>query len=224
VRVLVAEDDPGLRSVLERGLAEAGYVVDAVGDGAEALAYLRSYEYEVAVLDWRMPGKTGLEVVAELRRRRIEVPVLMLTARDLAGDRIAGLDAGADDYVVKPFDFGELLARLRALGRRPSAVRHVEVNLGDLTFDPTVPVFRLAGKELPLGRIESRILELLLKRSPAVVTRQSIALNAWQVEADAVGSNTIDVHIGRLRSKLGGSSVRIDTVRGAGYRLIGPRP
>ncbi|MGH3157826.1 MAG: response regulator transcription factor, partial [Streptosporangiaceae bacterium] len=110
----MAEDDPALRSVIERGLREGGYVVDAVADGESALGYLRIYDYEVAVLDWRMPGRSGLEVVRELRRRGSALPVLMLTARDSAGDRVTGLDEGADDYLVKPFDFGELVARLRA--------------------------------------------------------------------------------------------------------------
>src|SRR5581483_635233 len=111
MRVLVAEDDPGLRSVLERGLRESGYVVDAVPDGDEALVFLRTYDYEVAILDWRMPKATGLEVVRELRRRGSSLPVLILTARDTAEDRVTGLDEGADDYLVKPFDFSELLAR-----------------------------------------------------------------------------------------------------------------
>ena len=119
MRVLVAEDDPGLRSVLERGLREHGYVVDAVADGDDALAYLRSYAYEVAVLDWRMPTTTGIEVVRRMRARGDRTPVLMLTARDATEDRVEGLNAGADDYLVKPFSFAELTARLTALQRRP---------------------------------------------------------------------------------------------------------
>ncbi len=118
MRALVAEDDNALRAVLERGLKEHGYVVDAVGDGEAALGFLRTYEYEVAIVDWRMPKVSGLDVVRSLRARRSALPVLMLTARDTASDRIMGLDEGADDYLVKPFDFGELLARLRALQRR----------------------------------------------------------------------------------------------------------
>ena len=118
MRVLVAEDDPALRSVLGRGLRNAGYVVDAVADGSAALDFLAVYRYEVAVLDWRMPGVTGIEVVRMLRQRGSRLPVLLLTARDTSADRVAGLDEGADDYLVKPFDFPELLARLRALQRR----------------------------------------------------------------------------------------------------------
>src|SRR5437764_5817450 len=119
VRVLVAEDDEGLGEVLARGLREQGYVVDLVPDGEAAAAYLRFYQYEVAVLDWRMPSLSGFDLVQRLRRSGTTIPVLMLTARDTPADRIAGLDAGADDYLVKPFDFGQLLARLRALQRRP---------------------------------------------------------------------------------------------------------
>src|SRR5215471_17388721 len=136
MRVLVAEDDSALRSVLERGLRENGYVVDAVPDGQSALDYLRIYDYEVAVLDWRMPGRSGLDVVGDIRRQGTPLPVLMLTARDSPGDRITGLDEGADDYLVKPFDFGELLARLRALQRRAPAVRSPRLTVGDLEFDP----------------------------------------------------------------------------------------
>ena len=216
----MAEDDPGLRSVVARGLEEAGYVVDAAADGLEALAYLDTYEYEVAVLDWRMPGLSGLDLVTTLRRRRDPLPVLMLTARDLPSDRVEGLDAGADDYLVKPFDFAELLARLRALRRRPPGGGAATLELGDLVFDPAARAAEVAGRPLPLTPTELRILELLLTRSPGVVARSSIAIHAWQDEADAVGSNTIDVHVAHLRHKLAGSKLRIETVRGSGYRLV----
>ena len=222
MRLLVAEDDPGLRSVLERGLREGGYVVDAVADGEEALAFLRTYDYEVAVLDWRMPKVSGLEVVRELRRRGATVAVLMLTARDTTSDRVAGLDEGADDYLVKPFDFGELLARIRALQRRPAALVSPKLELGDLVLDPATREVR-AGDETPaLTATELAILELLLRRSPAVVDRRSIAVQVWDQEADAVGSNTIEVHMARLRAKLSGAAVRIETVRGVGYRIVAP--
>ncbi len=220
MRVLVAEDDEGLRSVLARGLREIGYVVDAVADGAEALVYLRSYDYEVAVLDWRMPRSTGLEVVQELRRRGSRVPVLMLTARDTPADRVTGLDEGADDYLVKPFDFSELLARLRALQRRPSTMSGPVLAVGDVSLDPSSRVVRVGSVEPALTATELAILELLLRRSPAVVDRRTIAVQVWDFEADAVGSNTIDVHMARLRSKLAAGEVRIETVRGIGYRIV----
>ncbi len=219
--MLVAEDDGALRSVLERGLREHGWVVDAVADGEQALGYLRTYEYEVAIVDWRMPKVSGLEVVRSLRARRAGVPVLMLTARDTAADRITGLDEGADDYLVKPFDFGELLARLRALQRRPAAVQPASLAVGDIRYDPATREVR-AGQSSPvLTATELSILELLMRRSPAVVQRRSIALHVWDDEADAVGSNTIDVHLARLRAKLASAHVRIETLRGVGYRIVG---
>ncbi len=220
MRVLVAEDDDALRSVLERGLHRAGYVVDSVSDGSDALAYLRAYEYEVAVLDWRMPVMSGLDVVRRLRSSGARVPILMLTARDMPADRVLGLDEGADDYMVKPFDFPELLARLRALQRRPAETRPPRLSVGDLVYEPATRVVRAGGIALSLTNIELGILEVLLQRSPAVVTRRSIALQVWRDEADAVGSNTLDVHVARLRSKLARSHVRIDTHRGVGYCLL----
>lgn len=218
--MLVAEDDPGLRSVLERGLREGGYVVDAVADGEEALDYLRTYDYEVAVLDWRMPRMSGLEVVQRLRSRGSSLPVLLLTARDTAADRVTGLDEGADDYLVKPFDFGELLARLRALQRRPPSALAPRLAVGDLVLDPSTREVHAGDTEPALTATELAILELLLRRSPAVVDRRTIAVQVWDQEADAVGSNTIEVHMARLRSKIAGASVRIETVRGAGYRVV----
>jgi DNA-binding response OmpR family regulator len=207
MRVLLAEDDGPLRSVLDRGLREHGYVVDAVADGDAAALYLRTYEYEVVVLDWRMPGLSGVEVVEQARRRGVHTPILLLTARDTVTDRIAGLHSGADDYLVKPFDFGELVARLQALQRRPASALGPQL---------------VGGRPVSLTGTEMGLLEILLRRSPAVVTRRQMALHVWSDEADAVGSNTIEVHLARLRSKLGASTARIETVRGAGYRLVAP--
>ena len=222
VRVLVAEDDSGLRSVLERGLRENGYAVDAVADGEQALAYLRTYPYSVVVIDWRMPGRSGVEVVQEARRRNMATPILMLTARDTTSDRVTGLDAGADDYLVKPFDFGELLARLRALLRRPGDARPPVLRCGDLVLDPAAHEAFRAGEELALTTREFAILELLMRRSPDVVERRTIAVQVWDEEADALGSNTIDVHVARLRAKLAGGATSIDTVRSVGYRIAAP--
>jgi DNA-binding response OmpR family regulator len=218
--VLVAEDDAGLRSVLERGLREKGYVVDAVPDGAAALRHLRTYDYDVAVLDWRMPEQTGLEVVAEARRSGDRTPFLMLTARDAAPDRVAGLNGGADDYLVKPFDFSELIARMHALQRRPPLAMDPVLECGDLRFDPATQEMTVADEPIALTATETALVELLVRRSPAVVTRRVIATQVWDDEADAVGSNTIDVHVGRVRAKLAGSRARIETVRGAGYRMV----
>jgi len=216
----VAEDDAALRSVLERGLRENGYVVDAVADGAAALRYLRAYDYDVAVLDWRMPERAGIEVVAEARSRGNRTPILMLTARDTPADRVAGLNEGADDYLVKPFDFAELVARVQALQRRPPLAIGPVLVCGTLRFDPATRKATVSEKPVALTAIESGLVELLLRRSPSVLTRQTIAVQVWENEADAVGSNTIDVHIGRLRAKLDRSSAQIETVRGTGYRMI----
>lgn len=219
MRVLVAEDDSALRSVLERGLRENGYVVDSVGDGSAALRHLRAYEYDVAVLDWRMPEYTGIEVIEELRRGGDRTPILMLTARDTASDRVAGLDSGADDYLVKPFEISELFARIRALQRRPPLAVQPVLACADLRFDPATRVVSVAGRPVATTAIETSLIELLLRRSPAVVTRRMIALQVWSDEADAVGSNTIDVHVGRVRTKLSDSHAQIETVRGLGYRM-----
>jgi DNA-binding response OmpR family regulator len=221
VRVLVAEDDSALRDVLARGLRENGYVVDTVADGAGAVSFLRGYEYEVVVLDWRMPGMSGIEVLQWLRRKELPVAVLMLTARDAPADRVAGLDEGADDYLVKPFDFAELLARLRALQRRPSVLQQPQLVLGDLRFDPVTRQLDASGHQPQLTATEMAILEMLMRRSPAVVARRSIAMHVWDNEEDALGSNTIDVHLARLRSKLAGARVQIETIRGIGYRILG---
>jgi DNA-binding response OmpR family regulator len=220
MRVLVAEDDEGLRSVLERGLRENGYIVDATGDGEQAIRYLDTYEYEVAILDWRMPKVTGLEVVRRLRRRGSGIPILMLTARDTAEDRVTGLNEGADDYLVKPFDFSELLARIRALQRRGEAIQSLLISVGDVTIDTVTREVTVGTLQPRLTAIELGILEVLLQRSPAVVTRRAIALAVWDDEADALGSNTLDVHVARLRAKISNGGAKIEAVRALGYRIV----
>jgi DNA-binding response OmpR family regulator len=222
MRVLIAEDDAPLRRVLEQGLLEAGYVIDSVGDGEEACRYLREYEFGAIILDWRMPGRSGVEVVRWARQQGVRAPILMLTARDAPTDRIGALDEGADDYLVKPFDFGELLARLRALQRRPLGERSPILASGLLTIDPSTRQAHVGDSPVKLTPREFAILELLMRKSPAVVPRRTIALQAWADEADAVGSNTIEVHVARLRAKVVNADVRIETVRGAGYRLVAP--
>ena len=219
MRILVAEDDPGLRSVLIQGLEDSGYQVDAVGRGEDAIDQLKFYEYDVAVIDWRMPGGAGIDVVRWARRNERPTAILMLTARDTPPDRVEGLDAGADDYLVKPFDFGELLARIRALQRRPRGVDAPVIARGSLALDPVRREVSVAGRSLGLTSTEYNILELLMRRSPAVVDRKAIAEHAWRDETDPLGSNAIDVQLSRLRAKLPGAGIRIVTVRGAGYRL-----
>ena len=219
MRILVAEDDPGLQSIIALGLREAGYQVDVVDRGDEAIDQMKWYEYDVAVIDWRMPGAEGIDVVAWARRNQRPTAVLMLTARDAPGDRIRGLDTGADDYLVKPFDFGELLARVRALQRRPRGVDAPVLHKGRVSLDPLRRSVTAADRPLNLTATEYLILELLMRRSPAVVDRKAIAEHAWADETDPLGSNAIDVQMSRLRAKLPSAGIRIVTVRGAGYRL-----
>jgi two-component system copper resistance phosphate regulon response regulator CusR len=219
MRILVAEDDPGLRDVLVLGLEDAGYYVDAVERGDDAIDQLKWYDYDVAIIDWRMPGVAGIDVVAWARRHARPTALLMLTARDTPPDRIQGLDAGADDYLVKPFDFGELVARIRALQRRPRGIDGPVLTKGSLALDPARREVTVSGRSLGLTVTEYNILELLMRRSPAVVDRKAIAEHAWRDETDPLGSNAIDVQLSRLRGKLPRAGIRIVTVRGAGYRL-----
>ncbi len=219
MRILVAEDDPGLQQIIALGLRDAGYHVDTVDRGDDAIDQLKWYEYDVAVIDWRMPGAEGIDVVAWARRNGRPTALLMLTARDTPADRIRGLDTGADDYLVKPFDFGELLARVRALQRRPRGVEGPVLEKGRVSLDPARRAVTVEGRPLGLTGTEYLILELLMRRSPAVVDRKAIAEHAWADETDPLGSNAIDVQMSRLRAKLPSSGVRIVTVRGAGYRL-----
>jgi DNA-binding response OmpR family regulator len=219
MRVLVAEDDQGLRDVIVLGLQDNGYRVDAVERGDDAIDQLKWYEYDVAIIDWRMPGREGIDVVAWARKHHRPTALLMLTARDTPADRIRGLDAGADDYLVKPFDFGELLARVRALQRRPRGVDAPVLERGRLALDPVKRLVVVDGRAVGLTATEYLILELLVRRTPAVVDRKAIAEHAWADETDPLGSNAIDVQMSRLRAKLPSAGFRIVTVRGAGYRL-----
>jgi len=219
MRILVAEDDTSLREVLVLGLEDNGYRVDAVDRGDDAIDQLKFYEYDVAIIDWRMPGASGIDVVRWARRHDRPTALLMLTARDAPPDRIQGLDAGADDYLVKPFDFGELLARIRALQRRPRGVDAPIIARGRVTLDPVTREAAADGRPLALTVTEYNILELLMRRTPAVVDRKAIAEHGWRDETDPLGSNAIDVQMSRLRAKIPAAGIRIVTVRGAGYRL-----
>jgi DNA-binding response OmpR family regulator len=221
VRLLLAEDDRGLTAALERGLREEGYVVDIAHRGDDALHLLQIYDYAAAVLDWRMPGLSGDEIVRRARRLGLSIPILLLTARDTTGDKVHALDAGADDYVVKPVDFDELVARLRAIQRRLKARPGPLLEVGDVALDPAGHTAIVSGTPVELTPRQLAILEVLMRRSSAVVDRTTIARHAWEDEASAIGSNAIDVHVSQLRRKLAGagSRVMVVTVRGAGYRL-----
>jgi DNA-binding response OmpR family regulator len=222
VRVLVAEDDDSLGAVLAQGLRDRGYVVDVAADGETVLSYIRCYDYAAVVLDWCIPRPPGIEVVRQLRRRGVATPLLLISGKDTPEDRVAGLDAGADDYVGKPFDFAELLARLRALQRRPPYLLASRLVVGDLECDPVSREVRIGDRRPSLTVTELSILETLMRFSPAVAGRRQIAQHVWSNDADTFSSNTIDVHLARLRAKLSGSGARIETIRGVGYRIIAP--
>ena len=206
--------------MLQRGLSEEGYVCDTATQGDDALHLLRIYDYAAAVLDWRMPGMTGEQVAREARKLKIRTPILMLTARDTIADKVQGLDSGADDYLVKPFQFAELLARLRALLRRPTEVTEPVLTRGLLSLDPARRLVTRGGERIAITGVEFAILELLLRRSPAIVSRDVIGRHAWPEAGAEIGSNTIDVHMANLRRKLAGAAVLLLTVRGSGYRLV----
>jgi len=220
MRILVAEDDRSLREVLERGLREAGYVVDVVHDGEAAEVALKRDEYEVAVLDWRMPGLTGVEVIDRVRRAGVLTPILLLTARDDPADRVQGLNSGADDYLIKPFEFPELLARLHALQRRPALRFAPDITCGDLHFDPSTRQLRANEEPIELTATETLLIELLMRRSPSIVSRDIIANQVWDDAHRVSNSNTIEVHVARLRSKLAHCGAKIETVRSLGYRVV----
>ncbi|MBV8195761.1 MAG: response regulator transcription factor [Candidatus Dormibacteraeota bacterium] len=218
MRLLVAEDDPKLCDVLARGLERAGYVLDIARRGDEAFALLQHNNYACCIVDWRMPGMDGVELISAARRRGMRTPMLMLTARDTPADRIAGLDAGGDDYLVKPFDFGELLARIRALLRRPLRAPDA-LTVGSLVVEPALHQARCGGDELGVTPIEYSLLELLARRASTVVPRRELIRHAWPDAIDGVGSNTVEVHVARLRAKIARCDVVIVSVRRAGYRL-----
>jgi DNA-binding response OmpR family regulator len=221
MRLLVAEDDAALLAVLARGLRQSGYLVDTVSRGDDALDLLRTGDYAGAVLDWRMPGLDGVEVILSIRRQHGNLPILLLTARDTPADRIVGLDSGADDYIVKPFDFGELLARVRAMLRRTAGDGAPLIRLAGLQLDPATHEVRSAGELIQLTPREYSILEVLMRRAGKVVTRHSLAEQVWP-DGEATW-NAIEAHMARLRAKIGGSAgVAIVAVRGTGYRLLEP--
>jgi two-component system response regulator MprA len=225
LRILVVDDEPAVRESLRRALQLEGYGVELAGDGAEALYRLESREVEPdgVVLDVLMPEVDGLEVARRLRRSGSSVPILMLTARDEIADRVAGLDAGADDYLVKPFALEELFARLRAILRR-SADGAIEVlRFADLELDPATREVRRAGELIELTRTEFSLLELFMLNPRQVLTRSVIFERVWGYDFGP-GSNSLDVYIGYLRRKTeaGGGPRLIQTVRGVGYALREP--
>jgi DNA-binding response OmpR family regulator len=219
MRVLLVEDDRLLRASVVRGLQEASYRVDEAVDGIEALSMAASGQYDVVILDILLPGMDGIAVCRELRSREDWVPILMLTALDAVEDRIAGLDAGADDYLPKPFDFGELLARLRALTRRRGEGEAPEIRVGDLTIDTRRRNVRRGQRDIALTPREFAFLVHLARNAGRVVTRAELVENVW--DDSQQNSNVIDVYASRLRRKIdeGEPVALFMTLRGSGYML-----
>jgi two-component system, OmpR family, response regulator len=220
MKALVLEDDQKVARFLARVLSEEGLVVDISTRGTDAIARADCCPYDLIVLDWMVPGTDGLTVCRELRRAGSTAPILMLTARGEVRDRILGLESGADDYMVKPFEVDELVARVRALLRRTSGFQ--ALRCGDLEIDRVAPQAKLSGVALALTRREYALLLHLLHRSGQVVKRTDLLAHVWGMRFDP-GSNLVDVHISRLRDKLADRAWMIETVRGVGYRLRGQR-
>jgi two-component system OmpR family response regulator len=220
MRVLVVEDDLRTASLLRRGLAEEGYAVDVASDGPQAVWRAAEFRYDAVVLDVMLPGMDGFEVCRKIRAGGCWAPVLMLTARGAVADRIRGLDAGADDYLAKPFNFAELCARLRALLRRGTPVRPALLEAGDLRLDPATRQAWRGGVELELSPREFALLELLARHPGQVLSRTRILEHVWDYAFEGL-SNVVDQYIGYLRRKIDRpfGLQQLETVRGVGYRL-----
>ncbi len=220
MRLLIVEDDGALRAVLEKRLSAEGYAVDACATGTDGLDYAMSMDYDGIVLDIMLPGIDGLEILRRLRAAKSGCPVLMLTARDAVADRVKGLNTGADDYLIKPFAFDELLARVRALLRKHTPDRSPLLTAADLEMDTTLRTVTRAGRRIELTAKEYAMLEYLLRNAGQVLTRDQIIDHVWNYES-GFASNLVDVYIGYLRGKIDrDASVRLlHTVRGAGYVL-----
>ncbi|MGO8672235.1 MAG: response regulator [Capsulimonadaceae bacterium] len=222
MKILLVEDDPGIERLVRRGLEQAGYAVDSAADGRRGLEMALEARYGLLILDIMLPGLDGWKICEELRSRRDRVPILMVTARDLVDDRVRGLDLGADDYLPKPFDFSELLARVRALLRRDKVHRARVIKVADLVIDTAQRRVTRGGVEVGLSHREYELLEALAAQESRVLTREVIQERIWMDE-DSV-SNTVDVYINMLRKKIdAGRPVKlIHTVRGTGYTLRVP--
>jgi DNA-binding response OmpR family regulator len=223
MRILVVDDDRRLCAVVKRGLLEEAYAVDVAYDGEEGEYLAEVNPYDLIILDIMMPIKDGIEVCQELRAEDVNTPILMLTAKDTVEDRVKGLDTGADDYLVKPFAFSELLARVRALMRREGMPKSPELQVGDLTLNTLTRQVRRGERPIELTTKEYIILEYFMRHPNVVVTRTMIEEHAWDYDFDSL-SNLVDVYIRRLRRELDekGEDSLIQTVRGAGYRLKAP--
>lgn len=218
MRVLIVEDNPRIAGFLQQGLSEEGYTVQTEHDGDRGYERAVAEEFDAAIVDVMLPGRDGIALVRDLREAGIELPVLLLTARDRTEDKVAGLDAGADDYLTKPFDFTELTARLRALMRRSGSGSPALLRVGDLELDPATREVRRAGERVELTPKEFALLEFLLRNPGRPLSRSVIMEHVWGIRFDP-GTNVVDVFINALRNKLDPERERIQTVRGVGYMI-----
>jgi len=220
MHLLLVEDDSKMVDLLKRGLEEENHRVTVARDGVFATELVEDWHFDVVVLDVMLPGRDGFEIARRLRRDRIKTPILMLTARDAVPDIISGLDAGADDYLTKPFAFAELLARIRALARRGPADLPTVLTVGDLTLDPSTRQVRRGSREIKLTATEYRLLELLMRHPGRGVSRSAILTTVWGL-GEEIEENTLDAFVSLLRAKMNKKSERqlIQTIRGFGYCL-----
>jgi len=220
MRVLIVEDEPKMAALVARALREEGHTADTAAHGEDALWMARAAPYDAIILDVMLPGLDGVEVLRRLRALKVWTPVLMLTARDAVGDRVGGLDAGADDYLTKPFAFSELLARLRAVSRRVAVERPTVLEVGDLLLDPAAHRAWRGETELDLSAREFALLEVFMRRPGETLTRTQLLDGAWDMAFES-RSNVVDVYVRYLREKIERPFGRrsIETVRGVGYRL-----
>lgn len=224
MKILLIEDEPGITRLIRRGLEDAGYTIETTPDGKRGLAMTEEKSYNLILLDLMVPGMDGWQICEALRARRSQVPILMLTARDTVADKVRGLDIGADDYLPKPFEFPELLARIRALLRRDKIHRTRVIQVADLVIDTAQRRVTRAGEEIGLSHREYELLEALAAHESQVLTREVIQERIWMDEDSY--SNTVDVYIGMLRKKIdaGHTQKLIHTIRGLGYTLRVPEP
>lgn len=221
MKILVVEDEENTARFLQRGLREEGFLVDLARTGEEADLAVSDQDYDAILLDVMLPGSDGFQLCRRWRERDIHVPILFVTARDALADRIEGLNLGADDYLIKPFAFEELLARLRARLRRGDAPSPSQcIRVGRVALEPASRRVRVDGDEVELTAREYLLLECMVRRADQIVTRAQLWEQAWETGSEPV-SNVVDVYIGYLRQKLGTARGQLQTVRGAGYRLIG---
>lgn len=222
MRLLVIEDDHKIANAIKKGLNQESYAVDVSYDGKDGLATALTIDYDLIIIDRMLPGIDGIKICEALRAKKINTPILFLTAKDKISDRVEGLNAGADDYLVKPFAFEEMLARVRALLRRPSKVDETVLQVGDLTLDPARFIVKRAAKEIKLSSKEFALLEYMIRNPDRILTKDNIIAHVWDYDADIL-PNTVEVYVGYLRNKIdrpfSKSPDLIQTSRGFGYKI-----